>query len=99
MSKLLQLHNTATRSKQTFTPMREDAVGLYVCGPTVYDLAHVGNARPVVVFDSFVRLLRRLYGTVTYVRNITDIEDKIIDRAHELGVTIAELTADTAQAF
>jgi len=99
MSNLLQLHNTATRTKQTFTPMRDDEVRLYVCGPTVYDLAHVGNARPVVVFDSFVRLLRRLYGTVTYVRNITDIEDKIIDRAHDLGITIAELTADTTDAF
>jgi len=95
----LQIHNTATRAKETFVPMRADEVRLYVCGPTVYDLAHVGNARPVVVFDSFVRLLRRLHASVTYVRNITDIEDKIIDRAHELGITIAELTADTTDAF
>lgn len=99
MQKPLQIHNTATRRKETFTPMRAGEVRLYVCGPTVYDLAHVGNARPVVVFDSFVRLLRRLYGKVTYVRNITDIEDKIIDRAHELGVTIAALTADTTRVF
>ena len=99
MRKSLQIHNTASRSKETFTPMRADEVRLYVCGPTVYDLAHVGNARPVVVFDSFVRLLRRLYGKVTYVRNITDIEDKIIDRAHELGVTIAALTVDTTRVY
>ena len=95
----LQIHNTESRTKETFTPLRPDEVRLYVCGPTVYDLAHVGNARPVVVFDSFVRLLRGLYGTVIYVRNITDIEDKIIDRAHELGITIAALTADTTDAF
>ena len=95
----LQIHNTESRTKDTFTPLRPDEVRLYVCGPTVYDLAHVGNARPVVVFDSFVRLLRGLYGTVIYVRNITDIEDKIIDRAHELGITIAALTADTTDAF
>ncbi|MDP6831601.1 MAG: cysteine--tRNA ligase [Alphaproteobacteria bacterium] len=95
----LQIHNTASRAKEIFAPMRDDEVRLYVCGPTVYDLAHVGNARPVVVFDTFVRLLRRVYGTVVYVRNITDIEDKIIDRAHELGITIAELTADTTDAF
>ena len=95
----LQIHNTATRTKEAFTPMRAGEVRLYVCGPTVYDLAHVGNARPVVVFDTFVRLLRRLYAKVTYVRNITDIEDKIIDRAHELGITIAALTADTTRVY
>jgi len=95
----LQIHNTASRAKETFAPMRPDEVRLYVCGPTVYDLAHVGNARPVVVFDTFVRLLRRLYGTVVYVRNITDIEDKIIDRAGEQGITIAELTAGTTAVF
>ncbi len=95
----LKIHNTATRSKETFTPMRADEVRLYVCGPTVYDLAHVGNARPVVVFDSFVRLLRRHYARVTYVRNITDIDDKIISRAQERGQSIAEVTAKTTQVF
>ena len=74
--KTLQIQNTATRNKEDFVPMRPDEVRIYVCGPTVYDLAHIGNARPVVVFDSFVRLLRRLYDTVIYVRNITDIDDK-----------------------
>nr|MCS5607042.1 cysteine--tRNA ligase [Alphaproteobacteria bacterium] len=97
--KTLQIQNTATRNKEDFVPMRPDEVRIYVCGPTVYDLAHIGNARPVVVFDSFVRLLRRLYDTVIYVRNITDIDDKIIDRAHEGGQTIAEVTLKTTQVF
>ncbi|MBT4488237.1 MAG: cysteine--tRNA ligase [Rhodospirillaceae bacterium] len=95
----LKIHNTATRGKDVFAPLRPDEVRLYVCGPTVYDLAHIGNARPVVVFDSFVRLLRRLYASVTYVRNITDIDDKIMDRAQERGQTIAEVTAKTTQVF
>jgi cysteinyl-tRNA synthetase len=95
----LKLHNTASRTKETFAPLLPDHVRLYVCGPTVYDLAHIGNARPVVVFDTFVRLLRRLYGTVTYVRNITDIDDKIMDRAQERGQTIGEVTAKTTQVF
>ncbi|MDA1098442.1 MAG: cysteine--tRNA ligase [Proteobacteria bacterium] len=99
MQKPLQIHNTTTRTKETFSPMRAGEVRLYVCGPTVYDLAHVGNARPVVVFDSFVRLLRRRYAMVIYVRNITDIDDKIIDRAHERGQSIAEVTAKTTQVF
>ncbi len=97
--KTFQIQNTATRTKEDFVPMRPDEVRLYVCGPTVYDLAHIGNARPVVVFDSFVRLLRRHYDTVIYVRNITDIDDKIIDRAHERGQTIAEVTLKTTQVF
>ncbi|MFP6772662.1 MAG: cysteine--tRNA ligase [Alphaproteobacteria bacterium] len=95
----LKIHNTASRTKETFAPLRPDEVRLYVCGPTVYDLAHIGNARPVVVFDSFVRLLRRLYGSVTYVRNITDIDDKIMDRAQKTGQTIAQVTVNTTQVF
>jgi cysteinyl-tRNA synthetase len=95
----LQIYDTASRRKETFTPLRAGEVRLYVCGPTVYDLAHVGNARPVVVFDSFVRLLRRHYAAVTYVRNITDIDDKIMQRAHKRGQSIAEVTAHTTQVF
>ncbi len=95
----LQIYNTATRTKDLFSPLRPDDVRLYVCGPTVYDLAHIGNARPVVVFDSFVRLLRRLYPSVTYVRNITDIDDKIMDRAQKTGQSIAQVTAKTTQVF
>lgn len=75
----LRLYNTRTRSKEDFAPLRADDVRLYVCGPTVYDRAHLGNARPVVVFDTLFRLLRHLYGAdhVTYVRNFTDVDDKI----------------------
>ena len=77
----LDLFNTLTRRKEHFEPLVAGKVGLYVCGPTVYDYAHIGNARPVVVFDVLYRLLKHLYPEVRYVRNITDVDDKIIDRA------------------
>ena len=79
----LKLYNTLTREKQAFTPIDANNVRMYVCGPTVYDFAHIGNARPVIVFDVLFRLLRHLYGEkhVTYVRNITDVDDKINGRA------------------
>jgi cysteinyl-tRNA synthetase len=79
----LRLYDTLTREKRTFVPLDPNNVRMYVCGPTVYDFAHIGNARPVIVFDVLFRLLRHLYGAdhVTYVRNITDVEDKINDRA------------------
>ncbi|HUN13194.1 MAG TPA: cysteine--tRNA ligase, partial [Rhabdaerophilum sp.] len=75
----LRLTNTLTRAKEDFVPLDAGNVRMYVCGPTVYDFAHIGNARPVIVFDVLYRLLRRLYGEnhVTYVRNITDVDDKI----------------------
>jgi len=95
----LKITNTLTREKEVFRPIDPSHVRMYVCGPTVYDFAHVGNARPVVVFDVLARLLRRLYPRVTYVRNITDVEDKINARAKENGETIAELTARTAAQF
>ncbi len=82
-----------------FEPLDANDVRFYVCGPTVYDFAHIGNARPVVVFDVLARLLRRLYPKVTYVRNITDVEDKINDRAKELGEDIRSLTERTAKQF
>jgi cysteinyl-tRNA synthetase len=91
----LSLHNSLTRRKERFEPLDPAHVRLYVCGPTVYDLAHLGNARPVVVFDVLVRLLRLLYPKVTYVRNITDVEDKIIERARASGEPIEALTART----
>ncbi len=83
---LIRLHNTATRRKEEFTPLDPGNVRMYVCGPTVYDRAHLGNARPVVVFDVLYRLLRHLYGAeaVTYVRNFTDVDDKINARAREM---------------
>jgi cysteinyl-tRNA synthetase len=95
----LHLHNSLTRRKERFVPLDPHHVRMYVCGPTVYDLVHIGNARPVVVFDVLARLLRRLYPRVTYVRNITDIEDKINARAKELGISIETLTARTADDF
>jgi cysteinyl-tRNA synthetase len=81
----IRLRNSRTRTVETLTPIDPGNVRMYVCGPTVYDRAHLGNARPVVVFDVLYRLLRHVYGPdhVTYVRNITDVEDKIIDRAAE----------------
>src|ERR1700747_2064284 len=79
----LRLYDTLTREKRVFTPLNPANVRMYVCGPTVYDFAHIGNARPLIVFDVLFRLLRHLYGEahVTYVRNITDVDDKINDRA------------------
>ncbi|CAH2601683.1 cysteine--tRNA ligase [Rhodovastum atsumiense] len=91
----LRLHNSLTRQKERFEPLDPGHVRLYVCGPTVYDLAHLGNARPVVVFDVLARLLRRLYPRVTYVRNITDVDDKINARAQQSGEPIGAITART----
>jgi len=97
----LKITNTLLREKQVFTPIDPANVRVYVCGPTVYDYAHVGNARPAVVFDVLIRVLRRLYGKehVTHVSNITDIEDKIMDRAKERGVTIESLTDGTTAVY
>ncbi|WP_138422967.1 cysteine--tRNA ligase [Maritimibacter alexandrii] len=95
----IKFHNTATRSKEVFTPIDPDNVRMYVCGPTVYDRAHLGNARPVVVFDVLYRLLREVYGPdhVTYVRNFTDVDDKIIERANRDGKEIDQITSETTQ--
>ncbi len=98
---VLKLYNTRTRRKETFEPLDANAVRMYVCGPTVYDYAHIGNARPVIVFDVLFRLLRHLYGPehVIYARNITDVDDKINARAAQEGVPIRELTERTAAQF
>ncbi len=103
----LTLYNTLTRTKERFTPIDLEKVRLYVCGPTVYDFAHIGNARPVIVFDVLFRLLRHLYGAdhVTYVRNITDVDDKINARALRdhpdlpLNEAIRKVTETTANRF
>src|SRR5512143_2755076 len=97
----LRLYDTLTREKRDFTPIDPARVRMYVCGPTVYDYAHIGNARPVIVFDVLFRLLRHLYGEshVTYVRNITDVDDKINARAAERNVSIRELTEGTAKIY
>ncbi|TLP56779.1 cysteine--tRNA ligase [Parasedimentitalea maritima] len=98
---VIKLHNTKTRTKEVFTPINPDNVRMYVCGPTVYDRAHLGNARPVVVFDILNRLLRQTYGAdrVTYVRNFTDVDDKINTRAAESGRDIGVITDETIQWF
>jgi len=95
----LHLHDSETRTREVFVPRDPAHVRVYVCGPTVYDRAHLGNARPVVVFDVLVRLLRRLFPRVTYVRNITDVDDKINARATETGETIGAITARTTADF
>jgi cysteinyl-tRNA synthetase len=98
---VLRLYNTLTRSKEEFRPIDPNLVRMYVCGPTVYDYAHIGNARPVIVFDLLYRLLRQIYGVghVKYVRNITDVDDKINARAAERGVDIRSLTEQTNAIF
>ena len=95
----LVLYNSATRRKERFRPLDPGNVRLYVCGPTVYDRAHIGNARPVVVFDVLVRILRRLFPRVTYVRNITDIDDKIMAAARARSETIEQVTERTTRWF
>jgi cysteinyl-tRNA synthetase len=103
----LRLYDTLTRGKRRFVPLDPNNVRMYVCGPTVYDFAHIGNARPVIVFDVLFRLLRHRYGAghVTYVRNITDVDDKINDRAARdfpglpLNEAIRKVTEKTAQQF
>jgi cysteinyl-tRNA synthetase len=103
----LRLHNTLTRRKEDFAPIDPKAVRLYVCGPTVYDFSHIGNARPIIVFDVLFRLLRRLYGEghVIYTRNITDVDDKINARAARdfprlpLNEAIAKVTEATERQF
>ncbi len=98
---MIRLTNSATRRKEAFAPLDPSNVRMYVCGPTVYDRAHIGNARPVVVFDVLYRLLRHTYGAehVTYVRNITDVDDKINARAMESGRPIREITEETVRWF
>jgi len=92
---MLQIYNTLTKEKQVFSPIKENEVGIYVCGITVYDLSHMGHARTYLSFDIVVRYLRHLGYKVNYVRNITDVDDKIIQRAHENNETPAQLTERT----
>src|SRR6201999_2995285 len=105
----LRLYNTLSRTKEDFVPLDPANVRMYVCGPTVYDYAHIGNARPAIVFDVLFRLLRHVYGEnhVTYVRNVTDVDDKINARAAEVAAAKnisveqarAELTAATEKQY
>src|SRR6185369_9589610 len=97
----LVLYNSLTRRKEVFEPLDPERVRMYVCGPTVYDVAHIGNARAVIVFDQLYRLLRHTYGAshVRYVRNISDIDDRIIAAARYNGETIEDLTRRTTALF
>src|ERR1700749_718280 len=95
----LFLHNSLSRRKERFAPLEPQHVRMYVCGMTVYDLAHIGNARTMVVYDVLARLLRVLYPRVTYVRNITDVDDKINARAKESGEPIGSITARNTAAL
>ena len=97
----LNLYNTLSRNKQLFVPLDKKNVRLYVCGPTVYDYPHVGNARPLIVFDLLFRLLQEIYGNkhVQYARNITDVDDKIIDSAKKNSISINDLTKKVTKDF
>ena len=95
----LTLYNTLSRKKEPFTPLDAERVTMYVCGPTVYNRVHIGNARPAVVFDTLYRVLQSLYPNVQYARNITDIDDKIMRTAAELGEDISVLSQRYAQAY
>jgi cysteinyl-tRNA synthetase len=95
----LRLTNSAGTEKRVFTPVDPEHIRMYVCGPTVYNLVHIGNARPVVVFDTLFRVLQALYPKVTYARNITDIDDKIIVAARERGIDITVLTEEFTKKF
>ena len=95
----LRLYNTMSGEKEVFTPQHDDRVSMYVCGPTVYNYAHIGNARPVVVFDCLYRVLRARYSEVRYARNITDIDDKIIHAAQEQGVDITAVSEEFTEKY
>ena len=96
---MIRIFNTLQKEIQDFVPLEKKHVKVYVCGPTVYDKIHIGNARPLVVFDVLVRLLKSNFEKVTYVRNITDVDDKINNQSHETGIPINELTKETIKHF
>jgi cysteinyl-tRNA synthetase len=99
MNSTIRLHNTLTRRKEPFRTARPDRVTMYVCGPTVYNYAHIGNARPAVVFDVLSRLLRHDYPQVVYVRNFTDVDDKINAAAAAASVPIGIITGRYIDAY
>ena len=101
MNKDIYLSNTLAGKKEIFKPINENKIGMYVCGPTVYDDPHIGNARPLVIFDILFKVLKCKYGksSVTYVRNITDIDDKIIESSKQKNISINKLSEDITQSF
>ena len=95
----IRLYNSKNKKKEIFRPINDENVTIYVCGPTVYGAHHIGNARPAVVFDILVKLLRNKYKKVTYARNITDVDDKIINAAFEENVEISEITKKSTNQY
>jgi len=99
MSNDIFLTNNLTNKKEKFVPIDEQNIRMYVCGPTVYDDPHIGNARPIVVFDILYKIFKKNYSKVTYVRNITDVDDKIIKSSKENNISISELTNKVTKSF
>ena len=99
MSKDIFLTNNLTNKKEKFIPINENKIGMYVCGPTVYDDPHIGNARPLVIFDILFKVLKSKFSSVNYIRNITDVDDKIIKSANEKKISISELTQNVIKSF
>ena len=99
MNKDILLTNNLSNKKEKFVPIDENNIGMYVCGPTVYDDPHIGNARPIVIFDILFKVLKSKFSLVTYVRNITDVDDKIIKSANEKNISISDLTENVIKSF
>ncbi|MDB3889180.1 cysteine--tRNA ligase [Candidatus Pelagibacter sp.] len=99
MNKVIFLTNNLSNKKEKFVPIDEKNIGMYVCGPTVYDDPHIGNARPIVIFDILFKILKSKYSLVTYVRNITDVDDKIIKSSNEKKISISDLTQTVIKSF
>ncbi len=99
MNKDIFLTNNLSNKKEKFVPIDEENIGMYVCGPTVYDDPHIGNARPIVIFDILFKVLKKRFSNVTYVRNITDVDDKIIKSANEKNISISDLTENVIKSF
>jgi cysteinyl-tRNA synthetase len=99
MNKDIFLTNNLSNKKEKFVPIDEKNIGMYVCGPTVYDDPHIGNARPIVIFDILFKILKSKYASVTYVRNITDVDDKIIKSSNEKKISISDLTQTVIKSF
>ena len=99
MNKDIFLTNNLSNKKEKFVPIDEKNIGMYVCGPTVYDDPHIGNARPIVIFDILFKILKSKFSSVTYVRNITDVDDKIIKSSNEKKISISELTKTVIKSF
>ena len=99
MTHNLKITNSLTRKKELFKPINQKKITMYACGPTVYDNPHVGNARTLVVFDTLFRVLKKIYEKVNYVRNITDVDDKIIEASKNKKKPISEITEDVIKVF